>query len=211
MFFGCKTCEILAPWPGNWTLAPALEGEVLTTGPPGKYLLVSFKSTFFFISLYNFYCETFQAYQKPHRELLIYNEHLLLSPRDKAFKCHWRPHHTMCPLPNLITFPHIPLMNWCLSWSHIKNIFAMYVLIVVVWRFTIPWTVTLQAPLSMAFPRQEYWSGLPPPSPGDLPHPGIEPTSPALVGRFLTAEPPGKPCCDNLDSSSSASLLLTAA
>ena len=47
MFFGCKTCEILAPWPGNWTLTPALEGEVLTTGPPGKYLLFSFKSTFF--------------------------------------------------------------------------------------------------------------------------------------------------------------------
>ena len=46
MFFGCKTCEILAPWPGNWTLTPALEGEVLTTGPPGKYLLFSFKSTF---------------------------------------------------------------------------------------------------------------------------------------------------------------------
>ena len=45
-----------------------------------------------------------------------------------------------------------------------------------------PWTVALQAPLSMGFPRQGYWSGLPFPSPGDLPDPGIEPTSAALAG-----------------------------
>ena len=51
------------------------------------------------------------------------------------------------------------------------------------------------APLSMGFPRQEYWGGLPFPSPGDLPNPGIEPVSPthpALAGEFLTTEPPGK-------------------
>ena len=45
----------------------------------------------------------------------------------------------------------------------------------------------------MGFPRQEHWSGLPFPSPGDLPNPGIEHMSPALVGRFFTTEPPGKP------------------
>ena len=45
----------------------------------------------------------------------------------------------------------------------------------------------------MGFPRQESWSGLPFPTPGDLPRPGIEPASPALVGRFFTTEPPGKP------------------
>ena len=50
-----------------------------------------------------------------------------------------------------------------------------------------------QAPLSMACPRQEYWSGLPFPSPGDLPDPGIEPRPPALAGRFFTTEPPAKP------------------
>jgi len=44
----------------------------------------------------------------------------------------------------------------------------------------------------MGFPRQEYWSGLPFPSPGDPPHPGIEPGSPALAGRLFTAEPPGR-------------------
>ena len=50
--------------------------------------------------------------------------------------------------------------------------------------FVIPWTVALLAPLSMGFHRQEYWSGLPFPSPGDLPDPGTEPVSPALIGRF---------------------------
>ena len=56
-----------------------------------------------------------------------------------------------------------------------------------------PWTVAHQAPLSLGLPRQEYWSGLPFPSPGDLPNSGIEPTSPALAGRSFTAEPAGKP------------------
>ena len=59
--------------------------------------------------------------------------------------------------------------------------------------FATPWTVALQAPLSMGFPRQEYWNGLPFPSPGDLPDSEIEPMSPALAGGFFTAEPPGKP------------------
>ena len=49
-------------------------------------------------------------------------------------------------------------------------------------------------PLSMRFPRQEYWSGLPFPSPGDLTDPGIEPASPALEGGFFTTEPPGNKC-----------------
>ena len=57
-----------------------------------------------------------------------------------------------------------------------------------------PWTVAHQAPLSMGFSRQGYWSGLPCPPPGDLPDPGIESASPALAGRFFTdSEPQGKP------------------
>ena len=52
-----------------------------------------------------------------------------------------------------------------------------------------PWTVADQAPLSMGFPRQEYWSGLPFPSPGDLPYAGIEPAYPVLAGRFFISEP----------------------
>ena len=55
-----------------------------------------------------------------------------------------------------------------------------------------PWTVAYQAPLSMGFSRQEYWSGLPFPSPGDLPDPGIEPGSPALQADDLPSKPPGK-------------------
>ena len=56
-----------------------------------------------------------------------------------------------------------------------------------------PWTVACQAPMSMGFPRQEYWSKLLFPIPGDLPNPGIEPVSPALVGGFFAIEPPEKP------------------
>ena len=59
--------------------------------------------------------------------------------------------------------------------------------------FEAPWTEACQAPLSMGFHRQKYWSGLPFPCPGDLPEPGIEPKSPALAGGFFATEPPGKP------------------
>ena len=60
-----------------------------------------------------------------------------------------------------------------------------------VWLFATPWTVAYQAPQSMGFFRQEYWSGLPFPSPGDLPNPGIEPWSPALQTDALPSEPLG--------------------
>ena len=56
--------------------------------------------------------------------------------------------------------------------------------------FVALWTAACQASLFMRFPRQEYWSGLPFPSPGDLPEPGIKPTS---AGRLITTEPPWKP------------------
>ena len=59
--------------------------------------------------------------------------------------------------------------------------------------FATPWTVARQAPLSVKFSRQEYWSGLPFPSTRDLPNPGIEPRSPALQADSLPSELPGKP------------------
>ena len=64
------------------------------------------------------------------------------------------------------------------------------------------WTIAYQAPLLMEFSRQEYWSGLPFPSPGDLPDPGIEPRSPALQAEALQSESPGNPriCCLSLHS-----------
>ena len=55
-----------------------------------------------------------------------------------------------------------------------------------VWFFATPWTVARQAPLPLELSRQEYWSGLPLPTPGDLPDPGIEPTPLALAGGFFT-------------------------
>ena len=59
--------------------------------------------------------------------------------------------------------------------------------------FVNPWAVARLAPLSMGFSRQEYWVGLPFPTPGDLPNRGIKPESPALAGEFFTTAPPGKP------------------
>ena len=58
--------------------------------------------------------------------------------------------------------------------------------------FATPWAVAYQVPPSMGFSRQEYWSGLPFPSPGDLPNPGIKPRSPALQTDALPSEPSGK-------------------
>ena len=72
------------------------------------------------------------------------------------------------------------------KWSEVKSLSRVRL-------FATPWTVAYQAPPSMGFSRQECWSGLPFPSPGDLPDPGIEPRSPALKADALLSEPPGKP------------------
>ena len=71
-----------------------------------------------------------------------------------------------------------------------------------VWLFATPWMVAYQAPWSMGFSRQEYWSGLPFPSPGDLPNPGTELGSPALQIDALPSEPPGKSRSSNSTSGS---------
>ena len=76
-----------------------------------------------------------------------------------------------------ITFP---FPSWCMHAFVLSH----------VWLFATPWTVARRTPLSMEFSRQEYWNGLPSPSPGDLPEPGIEPLSlesPALAGMFFTS------------------------
>ena len=67
------------------------------------------------------------------------------------------------------------------------------VLVCCVRVFVTPWTVVHQALLFIGVPRQEYWSGLPCPPPGDLPDLGIKPGSPAFQADALTSEPPGKP------------------
>ena len=83
------------------------------------------------------------------------------------------------------------------SVTHVLRIYADHCrevkLLSCVILFETPWTVAYQVPPSMEFSRQEYWSGLPFPSPGDLPDPGIKPRSPTLQADALPTEPPGKP------------------
>ena len=81
-------------------------------------------------------------------------------------------------------------------WEWHLDIWKVKVLISCVQLFATPWTVACQTPLSMEFSRQEYWSGLPFPSSGDFPHPGIEPGSPVLQADSLPSEPPGRPQCE---------------
>ena len=83
----------------------------------------------------------------------------------------------------LVSFHYLTQTCACFMLSHFSRVQFFATLL----------TVALQAPLSMGFSRQEYWSGLLCPPPGGLPHPGIEPASPALVGRFFTTEPSEKP------------------
>ena len=77
-------------------------------------------------------------------------------------------------------------MFTCLSESEVKLLSRVQL-------FGTPWTIAHQAPLSMGFSRQEYWSGVPFPSPGDLPDPGIEPGSLALQADYLPSELQGNP------------------
>ena len=95
----------------------------------------------------------------------------------------------------------IPCNPSCIGWTpcvYLNNFCCLHLSIVDVFScslvsnyFVASWTVARQAPLSVEFSRQEYWSGVPFPPPGDLPDPGIEPAYPALTGRIFTPEPPG--------------------
>ena len=84
-------------------------------------------------------------------------------------------------LNQLYKYTHTP--NWSVCVSEVKSLSSVRL-------FVIPWTIAYQPPPSMGFSRQEYWTGLPFPSPGDLPDPGIEPGSPAFQAGALTSEPP---------------------
>ena len=121
------------------------------------------------------------------------------------FSCFLRCHFLICPfwehgkviwkLNMVLQFSDLfrsilPIKAWRGGefggeWSEMKSLSCVRL-------FVTPWTVAHQAPLSMVFSRQGYWSGLPFPSPGDLPDPGIEPGSPALQADALPSEPPGK-------------------
>ena len=92
------------------------------------------------------------------------------------------------------------------GWEEEFQLISLSVVVIVVVQsisrvlLSYPWTVALQAPLSMEFSRQEYWSGLPLPSPGDLLDPGIQLGSPTLQADSLSSEPSGKAtvCCSLL-------------
>ena len=101
----------------------------------------------------------------------FYKSKLFPHPRECSRRCKWRePGKSLC-------FDNFYQLK---SLSHVQF-------------FATTWTVAYQAPLSMGFSRQEWWSGLPFPSPGDLSNPGIEPTSPSLQADALASEAPGKP------------------
>ena len=101
----------------------------------------------------------------------------------------WQP--TRLPVPRIL---QARTLEWiAISFSNARKRKAKVKLLSPVWVFVTPWTVAYQTPQSMGFSRQEYWSGLPFPSPGDLPDPGIKPRSPIFQADALTSEPPGKP------------------
>ena len=102
---------------------------------------------------------------------------------------------------NIISYNTIFLV---IQWSEVKSLSCVRL-------FATPWTVAYQAPQSMEFSKQEYWSGLPFPSPGDLPNPGIKPRYPSLQADALLSEPPNKykkkPRCWMMRISSPVTLL----
>ena len=90
-----------------------------------------------------------------------------------------------------------PCLNFLLLQEYYNECTLIHSILSRVWLFETLWTVVRQAPLSMGFPRQEFWSVLPFPSPGDLPNPGNKPASlvsPALAGRFYTTGPSTELC-----------------
>ena len=103
------------------------------------------------------------------------------------FSCNWSLLISLwAKFSNLLFYQNFPRNTLMKMWSEWKSLSC-------VWPFVTQWTAAHQAPLSMEFSRQEYWSGLPFPSPGDLPDPGIQPRSPALPADSLPTEPAGKP------------------
>ena len=132
--------------------------------------------------------------------LLVYNDKVHMETATHSRTLDWRTPWTEEPDGQSMGSQRVRH-----NWTHMHT--YIYTHIYIIWRkskvkvkslscvllFVTPWTGAYQASPSMGFSRQEYWSGLPFPSPGDLPNPGIKPGSPALKSDALTSEPPGKP------------------
>ena len=104
--------------------------------------------------------------------------------------------HTYCSwelLPYKLTACKCPPQSWYLRGCNLWQYSFPLLMCVYMCLSVTLWTVAYQAPLSIGFSRQGYWSELPFPTPGDPPNPEIEPLSPALAGGFFTTAPPGKP------------------
>ena len=140
-----------------------------------------------------------------------------MSPPDhrwvtELYFCHIS-HHDLLVFHSYLQRNHQSEMNVAIKWRFTVGLSAFYSLLrnwmgkeheckdkkvlkvkslSRVWLFAIPWTIAYQAPPSMGFSRQEFWSGLPFPSPGDLLNAGIKHGSPALQADALPSEPPGK-------------------
>ena len=126
----------------------------------------------------------------------------LLYSTGNCIQCLLITYNPFSPLQNLLAhLDHFFLLSFLphfaySTWAHqARPVFSGFCLrsesLSHVWLFAIPWTVAFQAPLSVEFSRQEYWSELPFLSSEDLPDPGIEPESPALQADSLPSEPPG--------------------
>ena len=155
-----------------------------------KYLKNHFndlKKKRFFFSKLSFKCTSFHSFCSFLFSIIfllcLYSFYLIFIPLPFSF--FWPSKKCFFLLLFLIS-PFFLLCFSLLSESAVKSLSRVRV-------FATPWTVAYKAPLSMGFSRQEYWSGLPFPSPGDLPNPGIEPGSPSLQADALPSEPPGKP------------------
>ena len=123
--------------------------------------------------------------------------HMFIMTKFYSNVLFWTPHGVCDPLLKIIALPEIIRLRKARKrktntvWYHLHVKVKVKVKVKSLsrfWLFATPWTVAHQAPPSMGFSRQEYWSGLPFPSPGDLPDPGIEPGSPTLQADSLPTE-----------------------
>ena len=127
--------------------------------------------------------------------------HIQFTCCDLAAAMKWNSESKFCSLtlyPNVALYFILSFYSYSVSGYHKNTLSKWAYFKIMKWSrsvrlFVTPWTVAYQAPQSMEFSRQEYWSGLPFPSPGDLPNPGIEPRSSALQADALPSEPPGRP------------------
>ena len=203
-FFDHKVCRILVPQPGIELALPALEGEILTSGPLGKSLHCFLK----FVPLTIFY----PPFQMALPTLLCYSwvwKRMFTSIILKLVSTSFSPSQisvVRVPQPPINPSKQASLAPCPYVWPTLLNPSLTSLCGAYITQscptLCVPWTVARQAPLSMGparllcpwgFSRQEYWGGLPCPPPGDLPSPGIELRYPTLQVDSLPAEPAEKP------------------